>query len=205
MVVNIFKWSFVNRQEYQSLLDEAEELKTNLGNSQDRVEELDKQKQIAVDEIEEYRILAESYFEDKKRIEEENSELLRILSGSLKSGIRLSKIDDKIIQNLIPPVCSKPYKEKQVLGCRSHHTTKGIERFITKLSTCPYISEVKRIKVIKSIKNCPIREVSDCSNGYRLKIVYKERNHGVEFELTTTAKDNFQYNFIQKVIEEKIK
>lgn len=211
MAKSIFGLTIMKKRNYDALIDREKKLKQDLTKSNEQNEFLEdqnthvtKQKDLAIREMNEYQSLADSYLKDQKEAETKFSELQKILAKSVKSGVRLSKIEDKVIQDLIPPFCDTPPRDKIRLGNDSHRRPRGYEKFLEKISNCPYVSGIIYINTVSHGTTKLVRNESENGNGHNLTAVYMNKS-GLKFEVQTTATDDFQTHFVINLLKKELK
>ncbi len=208
MNVSFFGLKIVKKKDYDSLLWDKknfcnlnQDLNDQISKLRGQYEESQKQKALAVREMKEYHELAQSYLDDQRKAEEQYAELSRLVQTTIKNGNNLSKLEKNLIyEDMIPKVCSIPYKDKINYGS-AHSYPRGSEDFVEKVAQCPYVSKVRRGKFTRKVGRTTIKKTSSENNGYHLQAIYVGNNsRGVFVEITTTAKDELQYSFVHALL-----
>ena len=211
MVKNILELTFIKTSNYDSLKrmrdkaeKELEKQGKTLTQAQKDLEAANKKRNLAVREIKDYVDIVEVYLGDKQQAEAQYKELSRILKETVKSGKRLSKIENLVInEEIIPPVCSTPYKDK-ISYASDHVSPRGGERFVERIAECPYVSKVTRIKLIKNIRSDRLKKIEN--NGkYTLQAVFTDKTREDCVEIMTTAKTEIQQDFIYRLLKREMK
>ncbi|HLC78516.1 MAG TPA: hypothetical protein VJH92_05300 [Candidatus Nanoarchaeia archaeon] len=164
----------------------------------------ERSKNLAIQEMQEAMALAESYLKDQKEAEKRYQEAHRLLSGVVRNGNHLSKTEKLVLEEYIIPCVSDTTPGDKISLGSYHSYPRGTDKFIEKISKCPYVSEVKRLRSIgPGAKKATLRIIEEPQelrkNGYKIMAVYVNQT-GAEIQITTTAKNDVQHEYVYRVL-----
>jgi len=190
-----YKW-------YREQEERANSLETELEEIRGQFEEQDKEsvrlRGIAEENIE----LAEDCLREKEEAERKFAEIQRVLSTRTERSMNLSSHELDVLSSYIPPPSQSPYIEKILYPRQGHSVPNYVARFLEKVAKCPYVSRVKYVENVGSVKKSRMER----DNQYEIRIIYAHHdNFGSRIIIETTAKDDRQMDFVMDLLKRELK
>ena len=145
--------------------------------------------------------IAEQYLKEMEDTKNKYSEFERLLSAAIKDDAHFSPHEMIVLRSYVPPVCTRPYKEKLWYGASHSHMPKGFKAFMEKIAKCPYVSRVSFVKNIGSAKKSYIEHI----NGNSMDIIYANDNFGTKLTVNTMANNGKQSEFVADLLRRELK